>query len=98
MTPGTPVVIEPFIGCGKCYPCRAGKSNCCAKLRIIGVHFPGGFGELVVAPAEKINRIPSGVSFAEAAFAEPVEIGVQAGRRRGVTMGEYPLLLRSGRM
>ena len=28
---GTQVSIEPFIGCGKCYPCRVGKSNCCAN-------------------------------------------------------------------
>ena len=43
---GTPVVVEPFLGCGKCYPCRIGKSNCCANLRIIGVHQPGGYAEL----------------------------------------------------
>jgi 2-desacetyl-2-hydroxyethyl bacteriochlorophyllide A dehydrogenase len=96
MTPGTPVVVEPFIGCGTCYPCRVGKSNCCAKLRIIGVHSPGGFGELVVAPAEKIHRIPSGLSFTEAAFAEPVAIGVQACRRGDIKMGEYTLILGCG--
>src|SRR5688572_23896787 len=26
--PGTPVVVEPFLGCGGCYPCRVGKPNC----------------------------------------------------------------------
>jgi L-gulonate 5-dehydrogenase len=96
LTPGTPVVVEPFIGCGTCYPCRIGKSNCCAKLRIIGVHYPGGFGELVVAPAENIHRIPSGLSFSEAAFAEPVAIGVQACRRGDIKMGEYTLVLGCG--
>src|SRR5258708_10951606 len=35
MTPGTPVVIEPFIGCRKCYPCRVGQSNCSSQLRTI---------------------------------------------------------------
>lgn len=93
---GTPVVVEPFIGCGTCYPCRVGKSNCCAKLRIIGVHSPGGFGELVVAPAENIHRIPAGLSFTEAAFAEPVAIGVQACRRGDIKMGEYTLVLGCG--
>ena len=96
LAPGTPVVIEPFIGCGTCYACRAGKSNCCAKLRIIGVHQPGGFGELVVAPAEKIHRIPPGLSFSEAAFAEPVAIGVQACRRGDIKRGEYTLVLGCG--
>src|SRR5882672_860429 len=37
---GDRVAVEPFIGCGKCYPCRIGKSNCCSKLEIIGVHRP----------------------------------------------------------
>src|SRR5260221_6563027 len=49
-TPGTPVVIEPFIGCRTCHPCPSGKSNCFAKLRTISKHFPGGFLELFVAP------------------------------------------------
>src|SRR4051812_19049951 len=40
---GQMVVVEPFLGCGKCYPCRVGKSNCCSNLRIIGVHQPGGY-------------------------------------------------------
>src|SRR5687768_18537892 len=38
INPGDRVVVEPFIGCGACYPCRIGKSNCCAKLQIIGIH------------------------------------------------------------
>src|SRR5687768_1770768 len=28
---GALVVVEPFLGCGACYPCRIGKSNCCAN-------------------------------------------------------------------
>src|SRR5262245_15985178 len=50
LEPGTPVVVEPFLGCGNCYPCRVGKSNCCANLQIIGVHRPGGYADYVVAP------------------------------------------------
>lgn len=93
---GTSVVVEPFIGCGRCYPCRVGKSNCCANLRIIGVHSPGGFGELVVAPARNIHRIPPGLSFTEASFAEPVAIGVQACRRGDIKRDEYVLVLGCG--
>src|SRR5215204_3136504 len=33
---GSAVVIEPFLSCGKCYPCRVGKPNCCTNLTIIG--------------------------------------------------------------
>lgn len=93
--PGTPVVVEPFIGCGKCYPCRIGKSNCCVNLRIIGVHQPGGYAEYMVAPAELIHVVPTGLSLVHASFAEPVAIGVQA-CRRGEIGAEDVLVLGSG--
>ena len=96
LEPGTPVVVEPFIGCGTCYPCRVGKSNCCMKLRIIGVHQPGGFAEYVVAPAQNIHRIPPELPIAIAAFAEPLAIGVQACRRGSVARGEDVLILGCG--
>lgn len=96
LEPGTPVVIEPFLGCGACYPCRIGKSNCCANLQIIGIHRPGGFADYVIAPATHIHRVPEGLSLAFASFAEPVAIGVQSCRRGQVASGEYVLILGCG--
>jgi L-gulonate 5-dehydrogenase len=93
---GTPVVVEPFLGCGKCYPCRIGKSNCCANLRIIGVHQPGGYAEMLTAPATHIHRVPPGLSLAFASFAEPVAIGVQACRRGEIGADDLVLLLGCG--
>src|SRR5215212_5397616 len=93
---GTPVVVEPFIGCGSCYPCRIGKSNCCANLQIIGIHTPGGYADYVKAPVENIHRIPPGLSLAFASFAEPVAIGVQATRRGSVAAGELVVILGCG--
>jgi 2-desacetyl-2-hydroxyethyl bacteriochlorophyllide A dehydrogenase len=92
---GAKVAVEPFIGCGKCYPCRVGKSNCCANLRIIGVHVPGGYAEYLTAPASHIHPIPDGLSLFDATFAEPVAIGVQACRRAEVGQ-EYVLILGCG--
>ena len=93
---GDEVVVEPFLGCGKCYPCRIGKSNCCANLRIIGVTQPGGFCEHMVAPADHVFKVPAGLSFTAASFVEPVAIGVQACRRGAVAAGEYVLILGCG--
>jgi len=93
---GTLVVVEPFLGCGQCYPCRAGKPNCCANLRIIGVHQPGGFAEFAAAPATHIHAVPTGLSPVWASFAEPVAIGVQACRRGAVQAGESVLILGCG--
>lgn len=94
--PGALVVVEPFLSCGQCYPCRIGKGNCCARLRIIGVHQPGGFAEFVTAPATHVHPVPPGLSPVAASFAEPVAIGVQACRRGEVQAGEYVLILGCG--
>lgn len=96
LDPGTPVVVEPFLGCGTCYPCRIGKSNCCARLQIIGVHRPGGYAEYLTAPATHVHRVSDGLSLIVASFAEPVAIGVQACRRGAVAAGEYVLILGCG--
>jgi threonine dehydrogenase-like Zn-dependent dehydrogenase len=93
---GTPVVVEPFLGCGACYPCRVGKSNCCQNLRIIGVHQPGGYADYLTAPAAHIHEVPPGLSLFDASFAEPVAIGVQACRRGEVAAGETVLVLGCG--
>ena len=94
--PGARVVVEPFIGCGHCYPCRIGKSNCCANLRIIGIHREGGFAEFVCAPVQNLHPVPEGLSMVEASFAEPLAIGVQACRRGEVAAGDRVLILGCG--
>jgi L-gulonate 5-dehydrogenase len=93
---GQLVVVEPFLSCGTCYPCRVGKPNCCARLQIIGVHRPGGYAEFVLAPATHLHVVPSNLSPLWAAFAEPVTIGIHACRRAGVVAGEYILVLGCG--
>jgi L-gulonate 5-dehydrogenase len=95
-TPGTAVVVEPFIGCGSCYPCRIGKSNCCANLQIIGIHREGGFADYVIAPIDRLHIVPPGLSPFQASFAEPVAIGVQACRRGAVSEGDRVLILGAG--
>lgn len=93
---GMLVVVEPFIGCGKCYACRVGKSNCCANLGLIGTNLPGGYAEFVTAPMRNIHSVPFGLTPVSASFAEPVAIGVQACRRADVKRGEYVLVLGCG--
>ena len=93
---GTAVVVEPFIGCGRCYPCRVGKPNCCAELRIIGVHREGGFADELTAPVSHLHAVPEALTPFEASFAEPVAIGVQACRRGAVTAADTVLILGAG--
>src|SRR4030042_4314899 len=39
---GDRVAILPYIECGKCVACRQGKTNCCTRLEVYGVHRDGG--------------------------------------------------------
>lgn len=93
---GSRVVVDPFIGCGHCYPCRIGKRNCCANLTIIGVHRDGGFADFVSVPARNLVPVPENLSDFEASFAEPVAIGVQGCRRGEVTAEDQVLVLGAG--
>jgi propanol-preferring alcohol dehydrogenase len=45
---GKPVIVFPWMGCGHCEACLAGRDNECATPQHIGREQPGGFGEKVV--------------------------------------------------
>lgn len=94
--PGDLVVIEPVVGCGACYPCRVGRPNCCVHFNLIGLHRPGGYADLVLAPAANVHLVPEGVPPVIASFAEPLSIGLHAGRRANIQRGEYTLILGAG--
>ena len=93
---GDLVVIEPVVGCGQCYPCRHGKPNCCMNFCLIGLHRPGGYADLCVAPEANVHAVPAGLDPVTASFAEPLTIGIQACRRGEVASGEYCLILGAG--
>lgn len=93
---GQRVVVEPFIGCGRCYPCRIGRSNCCTKLTILGVNRAGGYAEYLAAPSENLHLVPAGLSHTLASLAEPVAIAVQACRRGQIKAGDIVMVLGCG--
>lgn len=93
---GDLVVIEPVVGCGRCYSCRHGKPNCCVNFCLIGLHRPGGFAERCVAPAANVHRVPAGLDPLTASFAEPLTIGIHACRRGDVVAGDICLILGAG--
>ena len=41
---GDPIAVAPYLECGQCIACRAGRTNCCVNLNVIGVHSEGGAG------------------------------------------------------
>jgi NADPH:quinone reductase-like Zn-dependent oxidoreductase len=69
--PGTRVVVNPSLVCGRCEWCGRGEDPLCVRYRILGEHTDGGFAEFVVVPADNVHRLPDAVSF-EAAAALPI--------------------------
>lgn len=65
---GDRVAVGWFGGnCNHCIPCRKGIFIHCENLKVPSWQYPGGYSESVTVPANALARIPSEVSFAEAA-------------------------------
>jgi L-iditol 2-dehydrogenase len=74
---GDRVQVIAAIPCGVCPDCRAGRLTVCPNQTSMGYHYDGAFARYCRVPAavlavEGLNRIPDGVSFAEASVAEPL--------------------------
>lgn len=90
---GDRVGVITNLFCGTCANCRAGLSNVCENRLIIGTtmkagSYNGAMAEYVLAPAEKIMRLPDHVTFNEAALAEPLSISLRATKHAGDLTGK----------
>jgi NADPH:quinone reductase-like Zn-dependent oxidoreductase len=66
---GTPVVINPNIGCGRCAECLAGQDNRCRNWHLLGETISGTYAEYVVVPERNVLPLPQSFSMVEAAAA-----------------------------
>lgn len=87
--PGDRVIVDPYLYCGKCYPCSIGRTNCCNSLRVLGVHIDGGMAQYYCHPADMLIPIPQEVDWTLAAMAEPLTISLHGIHRGGLKAGEY---------
>ena len=46
-------VVFPWIGCGQCGLCAAGKEHLCSAATALGIHLDGGFADHVLVPDAK---------------------------------------------
>ncbi|HEV3484769.1 MAG TPA: alcohol dehydrogenase catalytic domain-containing protein, partial [Vicinamibacterales bacterium] len=80
---GQRVAVAPAIPCGDCRYCRENAETMCERLRSIGYQFDGGLAEFMAVPASAVragcvNVLPEGLSFEEAALAEPLACVINA--------------------
>jgi hypothetical protein len=92
---GDKCAIQPYLSCGHCSACRRGKTNCCEKIQVLGVHIDGGMRELITVPVDKLY--PSKILPLEIlALVEPMCIGAHAVRRADIAPGENVLVIGAG--
>jgi threonine dehydrogenase-like Zn-dependent dehydrogenase len=87
--------VEPYLHCGRCSACRRGKTNCCERLQVLGVHVDGGMREVIAAPAAKLHKAES-LSLDHLALVEMLCIGAHAVRRVQPAPGEHLLVIGAG--
>lgn len=92
---GAICVINPYLACGHCIACRAGKPNCCLSLSVLGVHQDGGMAELLSVPAGNLVRA-DGLSADDCATVEFLAIGAHAVRRGSISDRDSVLVVGAG--
>src|SRR5438309_3818102 len=65
--PGDRVAVTPFVACGRCPACLAGRDYGCPSAQLVGVHRQGSYAELVSVPEKVVRRIPPGLSYEQGA-------------------------------
>lgn len=93
---GDRVVVDPYLYCGHCYPCSIGRTNCCTDLKVLGVHVDGGMAEYYCHPADLLVKIPDGMTWEQAAMAEPLTISLHGIHRGGLKAGEFCAIYGAG--
>ena len=95
VTVGDKCSLQPYVHCGTCHPCRKGATNCCANIRVIGVHADGGMRERLIVPADKLHPSKT-LSYDALALVETLAIGAHAIERAAVQQGETVVVIGAG--
>lgn len=92
---GQQVCVLPYLSCGRCVACRRGRTNCCTRIEVLGVHRDGGLCEYVTVP-EAYALPADGIGLEQAAMVEFLSIGAHGVRRSGLTAADRVLVLGAG--
>lgn len=92
---GDRCAVEPYLHCGECIACRKGKTNCCERIQVLGVHADGGMCELFTVPINKLHKSDI-LSPDHLALVEPLCIGAHAVARAQIESDEFALVVGAG--
>jgi alcohol dehydrogenase len=83
------------MNCQGCYACKRGHTNCCEKLKVLGVMMDGGMTEQLLLPARKLHPANK-LSPDQCALVETLAIGCHAVNRANPRPGENVLVIGAG--
>ncbi len=92
---GDRCAVEPYLSCGSCVACRRGKTNCCVRLQVLGVHADGGMRPLMTVPIQKLHKSDY-LSLDALAVVEPLCVGAHAVLRAQLQADESTLVIGAG--
>ncbi len=95
LKPGDQCAVNPYMTCGVCAACIRGRSNCCAKMCVIGVHTDGGMRDRILLPAKQMYKVEK-LTPMLIPLVETLGVGIHAVGRSGVQAGERAIVVGAG--
>ncbi|WP_084648751.1 2,3-butanediol dehydrogenase [Rhodococcus sp. WB1] len=93
---GDHVVVEPYVVCDECIPCRAGKYHLCTRIGVIGLAGGGGgLSERIVVDPRWVHPVGD-IPLDQAALIEPLAVAYHAVERSGAQPGSTALIAGAG--
>lgn len=98
---GDRVTFDSTVYCGKCDSCLSGNVNLCPDRNVLGVSCDdyrrhGAFAEYVAVPQHILYRVPDGIPYEQAAFAEPISIALHGVNRVPLKPGDSAVVVGAG--
>jgi 2-desacetyl-2-hydroxyethyl bacteriochlorophyllide A dehydrogenase len=86
---GTEVAVHPFVPCGTCEQCLAGRLELCrdTTTTMLGVFTDGGMADEIVVSESCIVPLPPGIGAADASLVEPLAVSLHACNQVGIEPG-----------
>ncbi len=98
---GEGVQVIAAVPCGDCWACDADMEQVCPNQTSMGYQYAGGFAEYMVVPelvvrVKGVNKIPEGLSYAEASATEPLACALNAQELARVGEGDVVVVMGAG--
>ena len=90
---GDRVVIDPYIYCGVCAPCKEGRGADCADLKMYGVQEDGFLSDFALVNADHLFKLPDRVKDTDAIFAGHIAAASNIASKLSLQKGEHLVIV-----